>query len=83
MSDPVNRHIAVDSFQIGWLKQTIKHAEETLGRASSLKREQLDTVIAAVIRDLREGRERAQEEAEKSADQIDEIVRRKRAAATS
>jgi hypothetical protein len=63
-----NRDLAVHSYQIGWLNQTIKHAEEKLSRLSDVKnRDVLMAVIADVIRELRDGRENAEAQAKENA----------------
>jgi hypothetical protein len=63
-----NRRLSIDAYQIGWLRQTIKHAEEKLSRLDDIKdRKVLNVIIADIISELRAGRESAEEQAEKNA----------------
>lgn len=59
------RDFGLSSYQIGWLNQTIKHAEEKLTRIRSmpLSSEALDAVLLDVVNALRSGRENAEAEA--------------------
>ena len=62
------RDFGLSSYQIGWLNQTIKHAEEKLTRIRSmpLSSEALDAVLLDVVNALRSGRENAEAEAKKN-----------------
>jgi hypothetical protein len=63
-----NRRLAIDAYQIGWLRQTIKHAEEKLARLDSIKdRSVLNVIIADIIGELRAGRESAEAQANERA----------------
>jgi hypothetical protein len=55
------RDQSISSYQIGWLKQTIKIAEEKLSRLADVKNHDvLMAVITDVINGLRDGRESAE-----------------------
>ena len=62
------RDFGLSSYKIGWLNQTIKHAEEKLTRIRSmpLSSEALDAVLLDVVNALRSGRENAEAEAKKN-----------------
>lgn len=63
------RDFGVHTYQIGWLNQTIRQAEENLERIRAMKcsPEVLDAVLKNVITLLRRGREDAEAEAKKNA----------------
>lgn len=63
------RDFGVHTYQIGWLNQVIRQAEENLERAMKLKcsPDVLDAVLRDVITLLRSGRENAEAEAKKNA----------------
>lgn len=63
------KDFGVHSYQIGWLNQTIKQAEENLTRIRAMKcsQEALDAALGDVIALLRAGREIAEAEAKKNA----------------
>jgi hypothetical protein len=63
-----SRRLSIDAYKIGWLKQTIRAAEEKLSRIHTIKdRDVLVIMINDVVKDLRAGRESAEEEAQKNA----------------
>lgn len=67
----LRRDFGVHAYQIGWLNQTIKNAEENLARIVAMKIKPTPDVLDAVLQDiitaLRSGRDSADAEARKNA----------------